>query len=408
MDTRDPAAASKGWPAVGHETAMWQVDAEYGLSRRQASLNRGEYRAAVVPQIAERTVSLPTDLAADLDEATMALVRLDAHADTALRSELELAPLQSVLLRTESASSSKIEGLTVGARRLALAEIGEPSSGNASLVVANVRAMDAALRLAAEPGLASILAMHAALMAEQTVHTPGALRTVQVWIGGGAGPRTALFVPPLPGRVDADMRDLAAFVARDDIPALAHATLAHAQFETIHPFTDGNGRTGRALVHAMLRRAGTARRIATPISAGLLTDTEGYFAALGAYRDGDIRPILETFARSSRQAAEFGRGLVDELAHARAAMRARTAARSDSSAWRLIDLAIAQPVLHSRAVMQGLGISAPAAGRALMTLVDAGVLRQTSVGRRNRVWQSDEVLAILDGFAERIRRTAAR
>lgn len=404
-DARDARSPEPGWPAVGSESAWWEVEEAAGLSRRQRSLNRGAYAASVVPPIAELPVSLPHGLAADLDEATAALVRLDAHTDIALESDLEIAPLRAVLLRTESVSSSKIEGLTVGARRLALAALDEDVDGNAALVLGNVRAMDAALALADDPGVASILAMHEALMRGDRAHRGGRLRSQQVWIGG-AGPRTAEFVPPQHERVEAALTDLAAFVARDDIASLAHAALAHAQFETIHPFTDGNGRTGRALVHAMLRRAGTVRRVATPISAGLLTDPSAYFAALTSYRAGDIRPILETFARSSRQAAALGTALVDELARERASMRSRTRARSDSSAWRLIDLAIAQPVLHTRAVMARLEVSEPAAGRALRTLEQAGLLRQTSVGRRNRVWQCDGVLAILDGFGERIRRVS--
>ncbi|WP_035253738.1 Fic family protein [Agrococcus lahaulensis] len=395
------------WPPLEYETARWQVDEDSGLSRRQAELNRGDFQAAVVPHVSELEVRLPADLAADLDEATGALVRLDAHADEQLRGGAEIAPLQSILLRTESASSSQIEGLTASARKLALAEIGEETGTNAMQVHGNVRAMDAALRLAERPGVASILEMHRALMRGQDRHTPGAFRAEQVWIGGGAGPRTASFVPPLHQRVAADMQDLAAFIERNDLPSLAHAALAHAQFETIHPFTDGNGRTGRALVHAMLRRAGTTRRVATPISAGLLTDPEGYFTALTAFRQGDARPILETFARSARQAASFGTSLIDGLAEARASMRDRTTARSHSSAWPLIDLLIGQPVVNTKFVMQRLGVSAPTAGAALARLEEDGVLRQTTAGRRNRVWQSDDVLGVLDRLAERIRRASS-
>ena len=399
------ANGGEGWPRVAYESAAWLVSAESGLSRRQQTVNRETYDAAVVPRIAETRFSLASDLAADLDEATAALVRLDARADALLETDSGLAPLPSVLLRTESSSSSEIEGLTASARKLALAELGEASGPNAMQIAGNVRAVEAALRLAEEPGVESVLAMHATLLRDEPRHTPGELRTVQVWIGGGAGPRIASFVPPRAERVRGDLEDLAAFVARDDIPSLAHASLAHAQFETIHPFTDGNGRTGRALVHAMLRRAGTTRRVATPISAGLLTDPEGYFVALGAYRDGDIRPILETFARSARQAGIFGGELVDELAAVRAGMRERTTARADSSAWRVIDLAIAHPVLNVRLVAARLRVSVPAATNALQSLETAGVLRRTSAGRRNRVWQSDDVLAALDGFAERIRRS---
>ncbi|MCW4467333.1 Fic family protein [Glutamicibacter sp. MNS18] len=94
------------------------------------------------------------------------------------------------------------------------------------------------------------------------------------------------------------MTDLVGFMQRDDIPALTQAAIAHAQFETIHPFPDGNGRTGRALVGPILRNKGITEKVIIPVSSGLLTDTKAYFDALGSYREGDIEPIVEMFAES--------------------------------------------------------------------------------------------------------------
>ncbi|MFG1907303.1 Fic family protein [Kribbella sp. NPDC048928] len=145
----------------------------------------------------------------------------------------------------------------------------------------------------------SILAAHRALMHDQTYARPGQLRDGQVWIGGGPTPHTAAFVPPRHERVLALMDDLVAFCRRTDVPVLTQVSIAHAQFETIHPFNDGNGRTGRTLVHAMLRRSGVTRRLTVPVSAGLLTDTDAYFAALGSYREGDPTPIITQFSRAS-------------------------------------------------------------------------------------------------------------
>ena len=134
------------------------------------------------------------------------------------------------------------------------------------------------------------------------------------WIGGSRlGPHAAVFVPPVHERVPGLIDDLVAFIARDDVPVLAHAALAHAQFETIHPFEDGNGRTGRALVHAMLRSKGLTRTVTVPISAGLLVDTDAYFVALTAYRSGDPEPIVECFADAAFAAVANGRELVGDL-----------------------------------------------------------------------------------------------
>lgn len=141
----------------------------------------------------------------------------------------------------------------------------------------------------------------------------GRLREQLVWVGrSGLSPLGAAHIAPEAEDVPAAMEDLLRFVAREDLPALVHAAIAHAQFETIHPFTDGNGRTGRALVHAMLSGKGLLSTTA-PVSAGLLTDLTAYTSALTAFRGDDARPIVEQFARAARYAAVTGTRLVDGL-----------------------------------------------------------------------------------------------
>lgn len=159
------------------------------------------------------------------------------------------------------------------------------------------------------------------------------------------------------------MADLIRFAHRDDVPALVH--LAHAQFGTIHPFTDGNGRTGRALVHAMLSVRQLTGHITVPISAGLLVNTGSYFDALTRYRAGDPEPIVRQFVDATFYAVGTGRRLVDELCAVRAAYRERTIARADSVVWPLIDSLIAQPVVTGSYVAESFGISGVAAQRAV-------------------------------------------
>src|SRR5258708_32438360 len=138
-----------------------------------------------------------------------------------------------------------------------------------------------------------------------------------------------MFVPPHHSRVLAAIDDLLRFARRDDIPVLPQIALAHAQFETIHPFTDGNGRTGRALIQAMLLRKGLTRNVTVPVSAGLLTDTDSYFAALTAYREGDSAPIVRRVSEAAVAAVFNGRGLVSEF-HALSPKRnGKITARSD-------------------------------------------------------------------------------
>ncbi|WP_298712107.1 Fic family protein, partial [uncultured Micrococcus sp.] len=236
---------------VGWEQRPWTADPDDAgvLTRRARVRASGPYRAALPARIARLGFDLPSDLATEVEEATAAVVRFDAEISHALPGLTgEIAPIDAVLLRTESASSSQIEHITAGARALALATLGERTRPNAALVAANVRAMGAASRLAADLDEPALLAAHRALMDGQEHARPGAYRDAQGWIGGGAPtPHTAQFVPPHPERLRAGMDDLFAYLRRTDVPALVQAAIAHAQFETIHPFADGNGRTGRVL-----------------------------------------------------------------------------------------------------------------------------------------------------------------
>src|SRR5580693_3282779 len=245
--------------AVKYETLPWDVSPAAAYVRA-AQQQQGNYKAAISANIADLTVNLPSDVLADAGDASREATRFDAELGG------EIAPFSSVLLRTESAASSNIENLTASARAIAEAELpGAKTTANAKAIVANTAAMIAAIRNADNGGntvAAAILAMHEALMRDVAPKSAGRWRQEQVWIGGGThGPRGAMFVPPHHSRVLAAIDDLLRFAQRDDIPALPQIALAHAQFETIHPFTDGNGRTGRALIQAMLRRKGLTRNV---------------------------------------------------------------------------------------------------------------------------------------------------
>jgi Fic family protein len=194
---------------------------------------------------------------------------------------------------------------------------------------------------------------------------------------------------------------LVAFIDRDDIPVLAHAAVAHAQFETIHPFPDGNGRVGRALVHAYLRHKGLTRNVTVPISAGLLTDTDAYFAALTRYREGDPVAIVEQFARAAFAAIANGRRLVDDLHGIRRGWDERVRVRRGANAWRIADVLVRHPVVNAVLIASKLGIAPQNTYRSLLPLVDAGVLVEFSDRKRNQLWRAPEILDALDRFASR-------
>jgi Fic family protein len=198
------------------------------------------------------------------------------------------------------------------------------------------------------------------------------------------------------------MDDLTAFMSRDDLPVLALAGAAHAQFETIHPFPDGNGRTGRALVHAILRNRALTRTTTVPISAGLLTDTAAYFNALTRYRDGDTEPIVSMLCSASLSAVANGRALVSDLRFIRKEWDERLRVRKGSDALRLADLLIRQPVVTTDVITRELGVTPNNVARIVSPFVTAGILTASRTGSRGKaIWRSPEVLSELDSFADR-------
>jgi Fic family protein len=396
--------SDRGWPALTYEDHPWVASYEtHSTSRSERKKHYGPYRAAIAPRILDARLVLPGELATLVDEAAAELARFDELMGG------EIAHFSAILLRSESAASSRIENLTASARAIAEAEIGTSSRKNAAEVVANTRTMMAALELAGNIRRESVLAMHHALMAESDPVNAGRWRTEQVWVGGGnLGPHQALFVPPHHARVPAAIDDLMKFVAREDLPVLVHAALAHAQFETIHPFTDGNGRTGRALVQAMLRHGELTRNVTVPVSAGLLSDTGAYFDALTTYRQGNPVPIITQFAQAAFKAVGNGRLLVDELRTLRQRWQQVVKARSDSAVWRLADLLLRKPVVNARVVAEDLDMSVGNVHRYIEPLLAAGVLAESRDVKRNQVWRATEVLVALDAFAARARRRHLR
>lgn len=388
------------WPTTGRVEVPWSPTVPDDLVPRAVrARHRGPYGAALVPAIAAAVTHLRAETTAVADDATRAIARFDAEVGH------ELAGLDAVLLRSEAASSSQVEHLTARARAIALAEIGgegNPATSNAELIAANGTAMRLALDRAAGLDEASVLAVHDALLRAHAPSIAGRWRTEAVWIGGSPyGPHEAAFVPPRHEEVPAAMADLMAFVRRTDLPVLVHAAIAHAHVETIHPFPDGNGRTGRALLQAMLRAGRLTERSTPPVSAGLLTDPDGYVAALEAYRDGDADAIVLVVAQAALVGIANSRLLVEDLRAARARWGADVRARRDAVVWRVADLLVRAPVVTAAIVVQETGATSANAHRALRTLVEAGVITELGGRRRGRFWQAREVLDALDAFAER-------
>src|SRR5580698_6685445 len=266
----------------------WITEAEPGVARRDR--RSCDYEAYVPDSLAGRKLLFEGSTAADIADAERAIAVMDTEASTLVDTEA----LARILLRAECVASSRIEGLEVGARRLLRAEAAidlgeEPADVTAAEVLGNIDAMSAAIRhIGPEDPITieTMLDFHRRLLAgtRPDAHA-GSVRSEQNWIGGSDyNPCSAAFIPPPPEYVRGLLEDLCEFCNDDELPAVAQAAIAHAQFETIHPFVDGNGRTGRALIHFVLRRRGLATRVLPPISLVLATWTDDYILGLDATR----------------------------------------------------------------------------------------------------------------------------
>lgn len=269
------------WPTHGSLVMPWKSQGRPPREDREFT----EVMVSVPPKIAECWFEPGRETIVALEEAAVAVASLDVTAGS------RMAAISGFLLRSEALSSSKIEQVDANRNDYAKAMIGLRASDNAKSMVAAAEAVQMMITDAGTTGeirMEAILAAHRALMKDDPVDAAyaGKIRDMQNWIGGSDySPRGNIHVPPPPERVPGLMADLMAFCNRTDVPIMAQAAIAHAQFESIHPFTDGNGRIGRALIGAISRRRRLTRNTVTPIASAMVADVDRYFALVNNYRN---------------------------------------------------------------------------------------------------------------------------
>jgi Fic family protein len=358
--------------------------------------------ATIPPAIAELGFVPSMSTIVMSEQAVLAVAQADTDA------EGHSAALSRFMMRTESVASSKIERITATAADYAKALAGNRSDPSATSMVAASTALHTLVTEVGDRGvfaLDDLLAAHHALMHDDPLEASyaGRLRDMQNWIGGSDySPRGALHIPPAPHHVPALLEDLIVYLNRDDIPVMVQAAIAHAQFESIHPFTDGNGRIGRALVSAVLRRRGVTRNAVVPLASGLLAKRDDYFAALGDYRRGEPSPLIDLFARSARAAAICSRASIARIQALPEEWAAELRPRAGSAAAALIPAFHDHPVMTAREIERRSGSSEQQTYKAVNQLAAAGFIKEITGRKRDRVWVASELLAELDDLDRRI------
>lgn len=360
---------------------------------------------AFFPQPIPRSLDLSPAAVTKMADAEAALGRLAGAGRLLPSPQLLVGPY----LRREAVASTRIEGTQASLTEVYDAEANDvPLGPDVEEVINYVLAIETGLeRLATLPlSTRLIREMHAVILAgvRGRERQPGEFRTSQNWIGApGATIETATFVPPPPDTVPSLLDDLEAFVHEEPtLPPLIQAALLHYQFETIHPFLDGNGRLGRLLVVFFLV---VRDRLPAPllyISPYFEERRTAYYEALQGVRErGDIDTWLSMFLDAVSTQAIDAVGRAEQLTDLRERYRIRVQDTTRGSANQLVDIAFEQPVLTSRIVETRLTITRPSALAALRVLADLGILTEAADGPRGQLrWRAHEVLEVL--VAERI------
>lgn len=390
-----------------YHRALW-ISEGRGQSRKQRA--SGSYEYYLPTPLSRRDLSLDADVSGDVSRAEVAIAKLNDNAAFLHNTE----GVARLLLRAESVSSSHIEGLSVGARRLLRAEFALSSKGslrhdpNAAAIIGNIHAMENALANAAsEPNVTpqTFCDIHRSLCADTPLEEWGGIvRDRQNWIGGSSyNPLGADFIPPAPEHVPELLEDLARFCNDQVISPVEQAAVAHAQFENIHPFVDGNGRVGRALVHLLLRRRALARKFVPPVSLVLATHSKDYVEGINGFAFDDsegnaiasrkVNDWVSTFAgcclRACEEAVRFEvrmKELRDKWTRDLGKVRAKSALDV------LLDEFPGAPVFDIAMLARLTGRSVSSLSEAVERCLEVDVVKQIGASKRNRVFEVPAVI----------------
>lgn len=382
---------------------LWNPENTSGLSRKDRT--PGKYLAYIPDELPPKLPALSSEAQQAAEDALAVLARADE------RIGRDGKYLHHLLIRSESISSSWIEGNRVTPKKLAIAEILQRGTPVALDVVANVKATEQAIASLSDSRRAITVDDIEQLQHVIEPRLSRGVREEQNWVGGsGWSPLRADFVPPPASEVSRLTHNLAEFISATSGNPVIRAAIAHAQFETIHPFIDGNGRTGRALIHTVLKRADALRNTIIPISTVFAGDTDAYIAGLTNFRAEPQRldDWVISFSHACEIAADNAIELAGEISWLNRDLIAHLIAyrrwsglspevpRKDSTVSKILAVLPSEPVLTAERVADQFGVSPAAAHRALVHLADAAILKKTKDPSGRRIcWSADDYLSLV-------------
>ncbi|HEY8732728.1 MAG TPA: Fic family protein [Candidatus Limnocylindria bacterium] len=363
----------------------------------------------------EPPVALDASGIAAMSKADLAIGRLDGVAQTLPNPDLFVA----MYVRREAVLSSQIEGTQSTLDDVLAFELDAQTRDlpkDVEEIVNYVKAMNYGIdRLAQLPlSLRLIREIHAELMKNvRGQHKdPGEFRRSQNWIG--PGPRTgierATFVPPPVHEMTSALDDFERFLhSYQSLPVLVHCGIAHSQFETIHPFLDGNGRVGRLLISFLLVHRGVMHRPLLYLSHFFKANRDEYYDRLMSVREeGDWEGWLTFFLRGVAETSADATKTAKQIVSLRETHRARVQDAMSPNGLRLLDLLFRRPMVNIALIQERLKLSFVTAAKLIEGLVELGIVEEITGARRNRVYRYSPYLALFADATPRVEPTEAQ
>lgn len=371
------------------ERYYFHHDSVFRLNRKQRALIEHPYSSATIQNLNNFDFTISSNLSELLNLAVEELSKLDGF----IKEKVSGFPM--ILLRTEALSSTQIEHFNSSNKNIAIAQISNSSNFESNVIKDNLEAMNDVLNSNKEISLDLLIEINKKVLNDDSVK----IRDKVNWIGSSNSlPQNAIYVPPHPELLQQYMDEFIKFTKRTDLHPLVHAALAHAYFEHIHPFEDGNGRVGRIIIQIILKNSYFLENMFMPISAGLVKNNNEYINALNNFKDGNYETIIELILNSVLSVVPIVYDVLDQVIILKASWQDKLKARKDSYIWKILDELIIQPVINVNYIKNKYNINDQAVRNSIKTLIEANIIAPINANKRNVLYESSEVLKIIDDF----------
>ncbi len=377
-------------PFVTFEKRVYKVfDSAHYISRKNKKLMEQSYKSAVIKDLSSFDIVLNDKLQSLLLESVEELSKLDGF----IKDKLKYFPM--IILRSEALSSTQIEYYDSSYRNIASAQILETKDREANIIKNNLESLVFILENDIVISKEIIVKLNQIVLGDDNAD----IRNIVNWIGSPSSiPQNAIYVPPHPSHLKENIDEFIKFCKRDDIHPLIQASFAHAYFETIHPFADGNGRVGRILIQLLLKEKGYLENLFLPFSIGLLKDKDKYIKSLDNFKEGNYEAIIEVMLESVLLVTPSIYEALNKLIKIKEEWIGRIVARSDALVWEILDELIYQPVISINYIKEKFNANDQAVRNNFELLEKYLIIKKIGDNKRNVLYEAIEIINVLENI----------